>query len=268
PGTVFETEHYAISSTAKSEQAVQVAAAVESFYSAYSVFFEKEIAANRSPAKLKMMLYRDRQEFATNNTSSSWAEAYYRAPVCYAYFSDTAENPYHWMIHEATHQLNNELSGFKIPKWINEGLATYFGSSRIENAVLLPGKVDDTAYPIWWLSSLPLSGNLQSDIDNGRIIPLRALISGKGGPDINQNVNLYYIEYWSFTHFLFHYESGRYAESYKKLIRQGGSLADFESIVGPIERIQTEWYKYLQMKVTDADGELVPEIYDSIEVSI
>lgn len=267
-GKVFESPHYSIHSTATPEQTAHVAQAVESFYTAYSEFFANEIAANRAPSKFKLMLYKSRQEFSAHNASSPWAEAYYRSPVCYAYYSDEAKNPYHWMIHEAAHQLNNELAHFRIPKWINEGLGTYFGASKMDQPVLHPGKIDPDAYPIWWLSELALSGNLENDISSGRIIPLRTLISGKGGPDINRHVNLYYIEYWSFTHFLFHYKNGMYADSYKKLIVKGGSLEDFEKTIGPINRIQIEWYGYLQKLILEPEGQMEAPMHDAIEITL
>ncbi|MET0754550.1 MAG: hypothetical protein ABWY31_00335, partial [Pseudoxanthomonas sp.] len=93
---------------------------------------------------------------------------------------------------------------------------------------------------------LQLTGNLQDDISTGRIIPLRAVVTGKGGPDIDRNVNLYYIEYWSLTHFLFHYQDGKHAASYRQLIATDGTLENFERLIGPIDRIQNEWYAYLQ----------------------
>jgi hypothetical protein len=250
----IETEHYAISSNATAEQTSQVAASAESFYQAYSAHFSSVIDVKKSQVKHKLVLYKNQQEFKTNNKSSSWAEAYYLNPSCYAYYSEGQANPYHWMIHEATHQLNTEMAHFKKAKWIDEGLATYFGTSKIQNQRLIPGKIDGNTYPIWWLSSFSLSGNLQGDIDKQKIIPLQALISGRGGPDINSNVNLYYIEYWSLSHFLFHYKSGRYAEKYKRLIVQGGTLENFEKIIGPIDQIQNEWYEYLQQKISEGDA--------------
>jgi hypothetical protein len=267
-GGKSETAHYLISSTATPEQTALVAAAVESLYVAYGDFFKDRVQNNKNPEKLKLMLYKDRKEFSVYNRSSSWAEAYYLAPVCYAYYSDEQANPYHWMIHEATHQLNNELAHFKIPKWINEGLATYFGTSKIEHGVLLPGNIDKNTYPIWWLSSLDLSGNFQADIGKGKTIPLRAIITGKGGPDINKQVNLYYLEYWSFTHFLFHYKNGRYAQRYKQLISEGGSLESFERLIGPVEQIESEWYGYLQQKIIEPEGNVETESDDSVEVSL
>jgi len=62
---------------------------------------------------------------------------------------------------------------------------------------------------------------------------------------------IYYIEYWSLSHFLFNYRNGQYASSYRKLIEEGGSLDGFERIVGPIDRIQDEWYGYLLQEIAE-----------------
>jgi len=191
------------------------------------------------------VLYKDQAEFKAHNRSSSWAEAYYLPPRSHAYYGE-GDNPIHWMTHEATHQLNREVAHFRKTKWIDEGLADYFGSSWIADGTLTPGSIDPATYPIWWLPQLSLTGNLQDDIATGKVIPLHAIVSGKGGPDINRNVNLYYIEYWSLTHFLFHYQEGKYAAQYRQLIATDGTLENFERLIGPVDRIQTEWYIYLR----------------------
>lgn len=240
------TEHYLVETSADRERTVRVVAAVESFYRAYSAFFAERIEAQKATGVLRLRLYRDRAEFKANNRSRPWAEAYYLRPVCHAYYAEEEANPYHWMVHEATHQLNAERAGFPKHKWIEEGLGTYFGASRIEDGALIPGSIDPNAYPIWWLGAFVPSGDLERDIAGGRWIPLRALITGKGGPDIDSSVNLHYVQYWSLTHFLFHGENGRYAEAYKHLIAEGGTPENFERLIGPIERIDHERYVYLQ----------------------
>src|SRR5207249_1270633 len=138
-----------------------------------------------------------------------WAEAFYQEPFCHAYYSSAEDNPYHWMLHEATHQLNRELAQFKMPKWSDEGVATYFSTSRINNGVLNPGQIDSNTYPIWWLSDLTLTGDVQKDIARNQVIPLRAIVTGKGGPDIDEYFNLYYVHWWSLSHFLFEFEGGK-----------------------------------------------------------
>ena len=250
---IIHTAHYKIYSTASDDQTDKVSHAVEALYQSYIGYFGSKPNAK----EFELVLYKDRTQFRAYNRSSPWAEAYYRTPRCYAYLAG-GSNTYHWMIHEATHQLLRELSGYKPAKWINEGVASYFGASEVIGSVLHRGSIDYGAYPIWWFSSLDLSGDLEQDIALGKIIPLRQLISDTG-PDINQHVNLYYIHYWSLTHFLLHYRNGYYSKPYKELIALGGSLDDFQRLIGPPDRVQLEWYQYLvQQAQTAADKEAVP----------
>lgn len=251
PGAkLIETAHYAITSTADAAQTQQVADAAEALYSAYAAFFPgKALSAPRN--RLKLTLYAHQAQFKANNRSLPWAEAYYLRPICYAYYAKDESNPYHWMVHEATHQLNAEVSGFPKTRWVDEGLATYFGTSRIERGKLVPGKIDPGAYPIWWLTNSGLTGSLDKDIDEGNWVPIRALITGIDAPSIASNVNGYYIQYWGLSHFLFHGGNGRYAAGYKRLIAEGGSLANFERLIGPAERIEYEWYRYLQDRIAE-----------------
>ncbi len=48
---------------------------------------------------------------------------------------------------------------------------------------------------------------------------------------------------WSLSHILFHAENGRYAEGCERLIAEGGTLANFERLIGPADRIEYEWYR-------------------------
>ncbi|MBD9480656.1 hypothetical protein [Pseudoxanthomonas sp. PXM02] len=241
--TLLETSHYRVHSTATPAQTRQVTDAVESLHTAYMTLFADQVRPSSRP--LTLVLYADREEFQRNNRSRPWAEAYYLRPACYAYYGgDGKENPHHWMLHEAVHQLNTEVAGWRLPAWANEGVASYLGASWLEDGVLTPGRSDPDTYPIWWLSRMELTGSLQADVAAVRFIPLRALLEGQG-PDINQHVNLYYLHYWGLTHFLFHYENGRYAAAYKQLLARGASTADFERLIGPVEEIEKAWYTYL-----------------------
>ncbi|MET4729500.1 hypothetical protein ABIE09_003314 [Lysobacter enzymogenes] len=254
----YRTDHFVIFSAATPRQTVQVATAVEALYRAYGEFFALPPAA--ADARLRLILYRDRAQFSAFNTSMPWAEAYYRRPYCHAYFAADAANPYHWMLHEATHQLHAERAGFSRAKWINEGVASYFGASRLDGARLRPGTIDPQAYPIWWLDELPLTGSLERDLRSGLLIPLRQLIDNSGPPIGGKHLNVYYLEYWSLTHFLFHYRDGAYAAAYRRLLRGRGGVAEFEAELGPIEAVQAQWYRYLLEKRIElvAGGESTP----------
>lgn len=252
----MRTAHYTIRSTATTAQTAQVGVAVEALHAAWLRHFG---LAKEPGAPLQLVLYRDRAQFKAHNTSTPWAEAYYRRPICHAY-PGTGANPYHWMLHEAAHQLGTQVMGLRKRRWLDEGLASYFGVARIEDGVLRPGTYGNDAYPIWWLASVELDQDVVRDITRGRFIPLRALITDTG-PEFAQHVNQYYVEYWSLTQFLFHFEEGRYAQGYRQLITSNGGLAEFERLIGPVETVQREWHGYLralaqQQRALEAEAEV------------
>jgi hypothetical protein len=254
------SEHYQIESTATEEQTREILAIAEMVYQSYDELFSDLPDYDRSHAKLKMRLYQDRDEFKRQHPYNGWAEALYKAPYCYQYYSADEANPYHWMTHEATHQLNWEVAGLNLPRWLNEGVADYFGTSLIKDGTLQLGRIDKNTYPIWWLNTLGLSGDMAKDIQRNRLIPLRTIIEDQGGPDIDQFVNLYYVHWWSLAHFLFHYEDGKYRSAIRPLLLARGTVEAFEKHVGDIETIQKQWYHYLwRRKYNDATSKSGPQ---------
>lgn len=243
------TSHYAITATADQRTTDKVGAAAEALFSSYTQFFDP--SPSNKPSMLRLRLYATREEFQAHNRSRPWAEAYYVDGVCHAYLDTSKPNPYHWLLHEAVHQLNRELTGYAKDKWINEGLATYFGSSRYTDGVLHAGEMDLDAYPLWWLKRWELSGDWATDVQARQVIPLRALITGQGGPPLDATVNAHYLGWWSLSHFLLHHDDGRYAAGYRHLIQHGGSLVDFERHIGPLPQVEAEWYAYLQARITE-----------------
>ena len=245
PGVVLETEHYVIRSSATEEQTREIGAAAEIVYLGYRQLLAGWQRALAPHSKLGIKLFRDRREFRRCNRVRGWAEAFYQPPYCYQYYSADEVHPYHWMMHEATHQLNDAAARLRLPQWLEEGLACYVSTSRSVGNSLHLGDIDTNTYPVWWLDSLALSGDLDADKKHGSIIPLRAIFSGQGGPSMNRRFNLYYLHWWSLTHFLMHYENGQYKASLGRLIADGGGLSAFEKDIGPIETLERQWYGYL-----------------------
>jgi hypothetical protein len=56
---------------------------------------------------------------------------------------------------------------------------------------------------------------------------------------------LYYVHWWSLSHFLFDYEDGKYREAYMTVVKEKATLRSFEKHIGSIEHIQSQWYQYL-----------------------
>jgi hypothetical protein len=206
---------------------------------------------------LKVKLFKDRAEFRRVNPNLGWAEAFYREPYCRAYFSASELNPYQWMLHESVHQLNREVAHLRLEKWLEEGLAEYFSTSVLETNALAVGRIDPNTYPVWWIDEIATSPDLTENIRSGSVIPLRAIITNRGGPSLNSHFNLYYLHWWTLTHFIF--ESSRYRQHAVELALRGGTLDAFEQMIGPVDRVQPEWHQYVrELKVTLAGERLMP----------
>jgi len=244
PERELRTAHYHIESSASEEATRQTGEALEALHAAWSEFFADKLSAPVDPP-LRVKLYRDREEFRFVNRVRGWEEAFYREPFCHAWYDGEAGNPWHWMLHEATHQLNRERAGFKLRLWLEEGIACYFGASQLRGDRLLPGVINEEAYPVWWLTEAELSGRIGDDIAAGVIIPLERIIAGEGGPDMDQAYNTYYLHWFTLVHFLFEFDHQKYRARAFDLIDEGGSLAGFERYVGKVEDIQRQWYGYL-----------------------
>ena len=252
PARVVETQHYLIESTATQEQTEQIGRVVEMLYTAYSYRFEKLPTFQHQHPKLRLLLYKDRKEFRWVNPNLGWAEAFYRKPYCRAYYSDKEMNPYHWMLHEATHQLNAEVAQLSLAKWLDEGLADYFGTSRIRDGKLMVGQIDPQTYPVWWIDDLATATNLQACIDNGSVIPLRAIITDTGGPSVNKHFNLYYLHWWTLTHFIF--ENSKFRDAEMDLLERGGTLGAFEKDIGPVDTATSGWFRHVRTIKTAVAG--------------
>lgn len=245
PTHTQETEHYHLQSSAQPEQTRETGQRMEILYAAYITVFRDLPAPQPTNSKLKVKLYRDQQEFKRCNRAG-WAEAYYRWPYCHAYFSAQEINPHHWMLHEGVHQLNREVAQLRLAQWAEEGLATYFSTSQLRDKQLQLGQVDRNTYPVWWLDELPLSGDLQLDLTNGTIIPIQSILTGRGGPAMNKQFNLYYLHWWSLVHLLFEGNDGQYRKGMMKALSEGASLVSIEKHIMPVEQLQTEWYEHLR----------------------
>jgi hypothetical protein len=245
PHVTLETEHYRLLSSATEEQTREIGRVAETVYAGYMRLLDDLQRTPPPHPRLQMRLFKNREEFRRCNRVYDWAEAFYIAPICYQYYSADEANPYHWMTHEATHQLNREVAGFRLKPWLDEGLACYVGTSRIVDGSLCLGEIDTHTYPIWWIGSIEPSGHLEADKQETKIIPLQAIISGRGGPSLNEYFNLYYVHWWSLVHFLRHYENGKYRAGLCRLVADGGDLASFENDIGPVDSVEKEWYAYL-----------------------
>lgn len=141
-------------------------------------------------------------------------------------------------------QEDAEVAHFRMAQWLEEGLAEYFSTSRFLKGQLVLGTVDPNTYPVWWIDDLATTPDLTANLNNGSVIPLRAIVTGHGGPSMNRHFNLYYLHWWSLTHCLF--ETARHRPAVTALLEQGGGLETFEKRIGPVDTVQAEWHDYVR----------------------
>ena len=245
PDLTHETTHYVICSTATAAQTAEIGLVAEMVYSTYLDLIAPVFHNDGSHPRLKMKLYKDRKEFRRSNRGIGWAEAFYRPPYCHQYYPSGDANPYQWMVHEAIHQLGREVASLELTQWLDEGIAEYISTSRIIDNQIVLGQIDTNTYPTWWLSIMATAKNLEQDKQNVSFIPLQVIVSGRGGPDIDEHFNLYYVHWWTLSHFLFHYQQGRYRSGMMQMIERGGSPADFVECIGRVDEVERQWHAYV-----------------------
>ena len=114
------------------------------------------------------------------------------------------------LLHEGTHQFVNIICNANVPIWINEGLATYYESSKFEGTAL--------------------KTNI---INQNRLQLIRSLIVKKDVPRLEDIINIRqanftiyeYAHTWSLVYFFMNYNQGQYAdelENYFESIKKKG----------------------------------------------
>jgi hypothetical protein len=87
PSLTLETPHYVIYSSAMRAQTEETAQAMELLYNAYSNRLGSLPQFQPAHPKLRVKLFKDRDELRRVNPGLGWAEAFYREPHCLAYYS-------------------------------------------------------------------------------------------------------------------------------------------------------------------------------------
>ena len=244
PELKLDSEHYKALSNVSIEDTEDALSKAETLYQAYIAFWDVE--AKSTDNKLLLKIYSSRNEFKRANPFSRWAEAFYSEPYCHQYIeAESEKKPYHWMVHEATHQLNNEVSQFRLPQWAEEGIACYFSTSQMNDGKMSLGVIDWDTYPIWWLSPLGLSGDLSRDKADDKILSIKSIVNDEKPLKMSQHVNLYYIHWFSLVHFLLEGEQGKYRQAFIACVKAPSGLEAFEENIGSYQLIEQQWYQHL-----------------------
>ena len=204
---IKETEHYIIKANLSQDAIDDLCFLMECFYFEAKKIFK----VTRDPStKLKVSVFKnDKEYYANGGTSGSRGifmsrgsdkqiMTFYQPPLTTSV-----------LLHEGTHQFINIVCS-NVPIWINEGLATYYESSKFEGT------------------------SLKTNIVNqNRLQLIRDLILKKDVPRLEDIINIRqanftiyeYAQCWSLVYFFMNYNQGQYAdelEAYFEAIKRKG----------------------------------------------
>jgi len=221
PGLKLTTAHYEIYTTLLEPLMLsQVPGFVESAYRGYQSHLPQPIETS---SKLTMYLFADRQQWETFTIGFTGYQApmylklkigaYYLKGACVAY-SIGRERTFAGLGHEGWHQFNNRLFQYRLPSWLDEGVAMMFETSRYEQGLFYfePGR-----------NGYRLAALKKTLIEN-KTIPLAELVSmnpGEAVIDSDQAVTAFYSQSYALVRFLREDDYGKRLANFQRLMQDG-----------------------------------------------
>lgn len=223
-GLCIETKHYRLYTTLLEPLMLrQMPSFLESAYAAYQG--QLPLPVSDGPL-LETYLFNDRAQWDqyTKDTTGTDAEVYLQI-VRGAYTVDGAVVAYNIgrkqtfgvIGHEGWHQFNQRLFVYRLPSWLDEGIATLFETCRYEQGRFLFEPQQN----------LMRLGSLRQAVLENHLLPVRALIALNPGQVLNGSASddlilSFYAQNYALVRFLRENNYGVRLRSYHQLL-QGGA---------------------------------------------
>ncbi|MHC4640375.1 MAG: hypothetical protein ACYS32_01935 [Planctomycetota bacterium] len=222
PGLKLTTSHYEVFTTFLEPLMLrEVPGFVESAYRGYQGQLPEPI---ETTSKFTIYLFATRQQWEDFTRSFAGAQAelycklkagaYYLNGACVAY-NIGRERTFSMLGHEGWHQFNSRHFTFRLPSWLDEGIATLFEVHRYEDGLFYfePGQ---NGYRL---------GALKKTLINGNMIPLRELIGINPGEVLATNeddaVSAFYCQSYALVRFLREEGYGKRLRDYHEMLLGG-----------------------------------------------
>jgi hypothetical protein len=141
------------------------------------------------------------------------AGAYYLNGACVAY-NIGLERTFSSLGHEGWHQFNSRLFKYRLPSWLDEGIAMQFEVSEYDRG-FFNFKSDRNGYRL---------GSLKKTFLNNKVIPLSTLIKLNPGEVVTEGddaVAAFYSQAYALVRFLREDDYGKHFAQYQKLLFDG-----------------------------------------------
>ncbi len=220
-GLKLSTAHYEIYTTLLEPLMLsQVPGFVESAYRGYQSQLPKPIPTS---APLVVYLFANRQQWEafTKDFTGSQAElylkikagAYYLNGACVAYHIGR-ERTFSSLGHEGWHQFNSRLFKYRLPSWLDEGIAMQFETSEYDKG-FFTFTPDRNGYRL---------GSLKQTFMKNNAMPLKALIMLNPGEVVTEGdgaVSAFYSQAYALVRFLREDDYGKRLGKYQKMLSDG-----------------------------------------------
>jgi hypothetical protein len=222
PGLKLTTAHYEIFTTLLEPLMLQrITGLIESAYKAYNRQLPEPV---ETKIKFIIYLFADRRQWEdfTNNFAGEQAEIFCRIKagaycyngVCVAY-DIGIERTFSVLTHEGWHQFSSRHFKFRLPSWLDEGVAMLFETHGTEggNFVFKPA---ENAYRL---------DALKKALLNNKMLPLSKLITTTPGEvlatDQTETVVGFYSQSYALIRFLREANRGERLDDYHRLLADG-----------------------------------------------
>jgi len=222
PGLKLTTAHYEIFTTLLEPLMLrQVPGFVESAYRGYQGQLQEPIETS---TRFTIYLFATRKQWEDFTKSFAGPQAglyykikaggYYLNGACVAY-NIGRERTFSVLGHEGWHQFNGRHFQFRLPSWLDEGIATLFEVHRSEKGLYYfePGR---NAYRL---------GALKQTLIKNRMIPFKELIAANPGEVLATNeadtVMAFYSQSYALVRFLREEGHGKRLRNYHQLLLGG-----------------------------------------------
>ena len=212
PGLKLTTAHYEIFTTLLEPLMLrQIAGFIESAYKAYNHQLPEPV---ETKTKFTIYLFADRRQWEefTNNFAGGQAAifrrikagAYCHNGACVAY-DIGIERTFSVLAHEGWHQFSGRHFRFRLPSWLDEGVAMLFETRPAENAYRLDA--------------------LKKTMTKNKMLPLRDLIATTPGDvlatDQTEAVMGFYSQSYALIRFMRESGGGKRLGDYRRLLADG-----------------------------------------------
>lgn len=212
PGLKLTTRHYEIFTTLL--EPLMLRRSVELIELAYKAYNLQLPDPTDTKIKFTIYLFADRRQWEdfTSNFAGEQAEifcrikagAYCHRGVCVAY-DIGSERTFSVLAHEGWHQFSSRHFKFRLPSWLDEGIAMLFETQPAENAYRLDA--------------------LKKTMSKGKMLPLRNLIATTPGDvlatDQTEAVMGFYSQSYALIRFLRESGGGERLGDYHRLLADG-----------------------------------------------